>query len=319
VELKIPPEYMARKRVFLEQVMHTTLNGNPILLEKRAKELVAEATHPDAEFESIALAWESIGRSVIPIIRDLYKHSLPDTSFYAGRTGMRLLDNGGMDAVARHARDPQSKYRMAAIEELGYAVTLYGSGQTLKELLDDPDEEVRIAAYTGLRRRPHPAISRQIMDQDNLILDMVESNGPHLIYVQRLGQPVVAIFGSQTRCDPPAVFPDAERNDHRRLLTTIGAQTGSNHLTVVYKNKRTGQVSPQLKAPLAVGQLVKFLADSRQMDGKDFVSGLSVPYSEVLDILQAFCNHGTIAAKLMVEQGTARPEGSSEEDRPETE
>jgi flagellar basal body P-ring protein FlgI len=319
VDLKIPPEYKGRKRVFLEQVMHTTLNSNPVMLEKRAKDLVVEATHPDAEFETIALAWESIGRSVIPFIRDLYNHKLPETTYYAGRTGMRLLDNGGMEAVAKHARDPQSHYRMAAIEELGYAVTMYGAGQALKDLLDDPDEEVRIAAYIGLRRRPHPAVTRQVMDQDNLILDMVDSNGPHMIYVQRLDQPVIAVFGRQTRCAPPAIFPDPDRNDKRRLLTTIGAQTGSNHLTIVYKNKRTGQVSPQLKAPLDVGELVRFLADSRQMDGKEFVAGLSVPYSEVLDILQSFCGHGTIASRFVVEQGAGRPEGSSEEDRPESE
>jgi len=64
---------------------------------------------------------------------------------------------------------------------------------------------------------------------------------------------------------------------------------------------------------------VSFLADSRQMNGKTFVSGLAVPYSEVVDILQSLCKHGTIGARFVVEQGSYREDQSESQERPESE
>lgn len=320
VDLTIPDEFAERKRIFLEQVVHTTLNGNPALLEKRSKELAAEIVHPDAEFESIGLAWESIGKVALDDIRELYQHPMPETNYFAGRTGMRMGDNGGTDVVVRHAKDPQSRFRLQAIDELGYATNMHAAGEALRELTGDSNEEVRIRAYLGLRRRPHPSITRRVLDQDNLILDVIDSGGANLIYVQRLNQPVVAIFGTQMRCQPPVIFPDGQRNDKRRLLTTITAQQGDDHLTVLYKNKRTGANSPPLKAPLNVGELVAFLGDATQFSESGEVRGLAVPYSEIVDILNTFTRQGSIPGRFVTEEMTREEEeGRREEERPESE
>ncbi|MEE8386212.1 MAG: flagellar basal body P-ring protein FlgI, partial [Dehalococcoidia bacterium] len=62
VEITIPRAYRGRKRLFLEHVLHTTLNADPASLERRAIALADEITHPDAEFESVGVAWEAMGR-----------------------------------------------------------------------------------------------------------------------------------------------------------------------------------------------------------------------------------------------------------------
>lgn len=319
IDLTIPPEERDRLRVFLERVMHTTLNGSTPFLEQRATELSEEITDDDAEYETIAMAWEAIGKLSLPHVKPHYGSETPSISYYSGRTGMRLGDLEGMRAVAKHARDPQSPLRKAAIDDLGYATRMVGAGRALMKVLDDPDVDTRIQAYQALRRHQTPAITSTVLDQDNLILDVVESSGSFVVFVQRVGEPRVALFGPQMRCLPPAIFPDlVYRNDKRRYLTQISAQEGDADLTVFYTNKKNGQRSPKLKAPLNVVELVKFLGDRFDMNDAGEPTGLAVPYSEIVDILGAFCKCKSIPATFVTDEMAARKDEDSRE-RPESE
>ncbi len=311
IEVTIPQEFNDRKRVFLERVLHTTLNEHPAMLERRAKDLSEEMKDDQAEYESIGLAWEAIGKIALPVIREHYHDSKPDVSYFAGRTGLRLEDNDSVPIVGKHALDANSPHRLQAIDELGYATDMHSAGEQLRKLLDDPDEDIRIRAYLALRRRPHPAIESKVMDEDNFVLDVVDSHGPYLIYVQRLIEPRIAILGTQMKCVPPAVYP-GDRDDKRRLLTQISAKNGDEFLTVIYRNKRTKINSPTLEAPLQVGGLIRFLGNRFETDDEDRPTGLAVPYSEVVDILHAFCKSEAIPAHLVVEEATAREDSDIE-------
>ncbi len=311
VELDIPKEFQDRKRVFLERVMHTTLNDNPAILERRAEDLGQEITQEDAEYESIGLAWEAIGKLALPVIRQHYRDSKPEISYFSGRSGLRLEDKDSVAIVGKHAQDSNSVFRAQAIDELGYATNLHGAGEQLRKLLDDPDEDIRIRAYTALRRRPHPAIETKVMDEDNFVLDVVDSQGPFLIYVQRLIEPRVAVFGKQMKCVPPVLFP-GDRDDHRRFLTQISAASKDEFLSVIYRNKRMGVNSPTLQGPVNVGELIRFLGNRYATDDEGRPTGLAVPYSEVVDILHTFCKSGAIPAHLVVEEATAREESDTD-------
>jgi hypothetical protein len=91
VELTIPAAFNERKRVFLERVLHTTLQENQAMLERRAKDLGDEIKEEQAEYESIGLAWEAIGKVALPVIREHYHDSKPESNYYAARTGLRLM------------------------------------------------------------------------------------------------------------------------------------------------------------------------------------------------------------------------------------
>lgn len=305
IELSIPREYRDRKRHFLELVLHTTLNPSPGALEKRAKDLVKEIEHPDAEFDSIGVAWEAIGRIVLPYVREAYVHPLPAASYCAGRTGMRMGDNAGMEVVARHALAADSVFRPQAIDELGYATSVHGAGEYLRKLLDDPDTGTRIRAYKALRRRSHPAIETKVLFEDNLLLDVVDSQGPYLIYVQRSMVPRVAVFGKRMRCRPPAIYP-ADRRDDRFLHTQISAENDAEELTLICRNKRTGMVSPPLAAPFDVAPLLTFLGGAPVKNADGELQGLAVPYDELIDILYAFCKAGSIPAEFHAEDLTGQ-------------
>jgi hypothetical protein len=303
IDLTIPKEYKDRKQLFLEHVLHTMLNSSPGALEQRAKDLGVEIVHPDAEFESIGGAWEAIGRLALPQVREFYMHPLPATNFYSGRTGLRLGDNAGMEVVARHALDPASPFRDQAIEELGHATTMHGAGEYLRQLLDGPETSLRIRAYKALRHRTHPAIKSSVLFEDNLILDTVESSGPYLVYVQRSMAPRVAVFGAQVRCRPPVMFP-GDRRDDRFLHMQISAQADDDHLTIIFKNRHTGMISPPLSRPLEVVPLIRYLGDAPRKDAEGEPEGLAVPYDEIVDILHTFCGSGTIPADFQAEDLT---------------
>jgi len=319
IHLKIPSSMVRRKRLFLERVLHTSLQGNPTAVRKRTAMLLEEIEDPDANCGSIGLALEAIGKIALPEIRRLFEHESPRVAYFMGRTALRLEDRGGLEIVARRATDAGSEFRMEAIDELGWAYgasRMYAAGECLRKLVDDERTAVRIAAYRALSRRPHPAIATTVLDEDNLILDVVETSGPYLIYVQRSGAPRIALFGKNMRCKGPAMFP-GDREDGRTLLTQLSSPPDAGHLDLIYSNKRTGVISPRLEAPMGVADLVEFLGDApRREDGK--LIGYAVPYSEIVDVLSAFCEAKTIPATLILE-GIEKTEDDGSGQRGESE
>lgn len=314
VGLEFPFEYLQRKHFFLERVLHTSWKSNS---EKRIRELVDAFEEPEADYNAIGLALEAVGKIALPELKPLYSADSQTAGYFAARTGLRLEDRDALEIVGRHAKNAESPFRIEAINELGWARRLYGAGELLRKLLDDSDQTTRIQAYKALRRRPHPAITSKVLDQDNLILDIVDSKGPYLIYVQRTTAPRIAIFGRNMRCRLPAMFPGG-RDDGRRIITQLSANRGQKHLTYIYQNKRNGRISPKLRAPLKVAELIEFLGNSPETDEDGRRSGYAVPYSEIVDILSTFCETATISAQFVLEGLEDKRDGPSQE-REETE
>jgi hypothetical protein len=322
VDLHIPEKFLLHKRMFLERILFTTLSANEALLTQRTKDLAEAIVQPKAEYESIGLAWEAIGATCLPTVKELYTHATPEVSYFAGRTGMRLGDQRGMEVVAKHAREVGSELRNQAIDELGLATDMYSAGEHLRKLLDDHDANIRIRAYKALRQRPHKGIQSRVLYQDNLILDIVDSTGPFLIYVQRSMVPRIAVFGAQMSCKPPAIYP-GEKRDARRIQTQISAAEGADSLTVIYNNKRTRKNSPPLTVSLLVTDLIEFLGGTPVRDENGKFRGLGAPYSEIVDVLAMFCDPDTktIPATFVAEdlEGKEEVKDESERERKESE
>ncbi len=318
LELKIPAEFDNRRRFFLDRAVRTTTNGDPAFLQRRKADLLTEWKEPGADGEAIGLAMEAIGPIVVPDLRRLYDDESAEVSFFAARTGVRLEDREAVKAMALIAGDADNPFRMQAIETLGWAVKMYGAGEELRKLLSASETEARIEAYKALRRRRHSAIQTKVLDQDGLILDVVDSFGPYLIYVQRERTPRIAVFGRSAACRPPVMFPGG-RDDGRRVITQLSARPGDNALTFKYTNKRNGRISPSLSAPLEIVELIEFLGDApRKTDGGERV-GYAVPYSEIVDILSAFVRTKSLSAELVVEDLTGGLSTSPTNEREESE
>lgn len=304
IELTVPPEHRLRKKLFLDYVGHTTLISSDGFLEQRTKDLAAEIQQSDANFESIAVAWEAIGASTLPVVQSLYDNGLAPVRYYSGRTGMRMGDKAGMEVVARFAADESSVFRDQAIEELGFAIKMYAAGEHLRKLLDGSDVPTRIKAYRALRLHQHPCIRSKVLDEDNLILDIVDCKGPPLIYAQRTLAPRMAIFGTNLTCKTPAMYPNGEDRDWEARVQ-VSANANDKQLTILYKNRSNKKISPPMKVPTRVSELIAFLGGKPTQDSTGQFQGLAVPYSEILDLVVQFTKSGTIPAKLEVERATA--------------
>lgn len=304
IELTVPPEHRLRKKLFIDYVGHTTLISSDGFLEQRTKDLAAEIQQTDANYESIGVAWEAIGASTLPVVQTLYDHALAPVRYYSGRTGMRMGDKAGMEVVARFAADESSIFRDQAIEELGFAVKMYAAGEHLRKLLDDSDTQIRIKAYRALRLHQHPCIRSRVLDEDNLILDVIDCKGPPLIYAQRTLAPRLTIFGADLACKTPAMYPNGDDRDWEPRIQ-VSANRKDPNLTVIYKNRTNKKISPPMKVPARVSELLTFLGGKPTQDATGQFTGLAVPYCEILDVIVQFTESGTIPAKLEVERATA--------------
>jgi len=302
IELSIPPEHLLRKKLFLDMVNHTTIISSEGFLEQRTKDLADEIQHSEADYDGIATTWEAIGRSVLPTVQGLYDAGAAPVRFYAGRTGLRLGDKAGLEVVAKFARDESSVFRDQAIEELGYALKMYQAGEVLRGLLNDPENHVRIKAYRALRLHQHPCIQTTVLDEDNLILDVIDCKGPFLIYAQRTLAPRIAIFGASLSCKTPAMYPNGADRDWEPRVQITGDRKTKDRLTIIYKNRINGRISPAMEAPPNVGELIKFLGGRPVQDTNGRFTGLAVPYGEILDVLAQLTASGTIPAKLEIER-----------------
>ncbi|MCB9854004.1 MAG: flagellar basal body P-ring protein FlgI [Phycisphaerales bacterium] len=301
IELHIPHEMIADKRLFLERMLYTPLNSDPAFLDSRLEELINALESDTGNPNAIGLALEALGKPVIPKLAEALDSKSRDVHYYAARTLLRLGEREGAIGVGEHAAEDSGKYQIEAIEELGRADRVYAAGEQLRRLLDSDNNEARIAAYLALRVRPHPAIKSYVLDGDNLVLDVIDCHGKELIYAQQSGSPRLALFGKRMMCRPPAIFPGV-RSDSRNISSQLTADQGDRNLTLVYRNKRNGAISPPIKAPLGIPELVQFLGATPRKISDNEVRGFAIPYSEILDILSAFSETDAIRAEFIVEK-----------------
>ena len=314
IQLRVPHDYANRGPVFLDLLQHLYLNPNDAFAAKRATLLAREILDPDAPHLRISLAWECMGRTVIPIAQQLYTHQRPYVRFFAARTGIRLGDELAVDVLSSFAGNTQSKFSKPAIEVLGEPQHMYQATDALKPLLDHEDPRVRIAAYEAILGRYGDGITSKTIGKDNFTLDVVSSRGPGLIYARQSGEPRLAIFGTDLACTPPVFYV------HPGQAVTINAGESDTQLTVVRRTRFRKLTSPPMPVSFVVADLVRKLGDDPTGDS-DEERGLAMSYDQVIRVLHTLCANQVIDAKFIFDRpsitdvfGPMKPQGRPETD-----
>lgn len=293
IQLKVPPEFQGRTTRFIELAMHTPLNGNAAFLRRKAERLAEEISHPSAAYEDIALTWEAIGRTVTPIIRPIYAHSIVAASFYATRTGLRLGDEDAVAQMAKIAQSPGHPFRALAVEELA-ASGSRRAAEPLRAVLQDRDNRLRIKACRGLVRHRANGVTSERVGRDNFMLDVVDAPGAPMVHVNTTEIPRIVVFGPSTRLRPPLSY----KGD----LLTAAADSGDESVRLVRVNPRHGGVSPVLRASTKAADFVRFLGERPTEDLGGRVSGLGLTYSQVVAVLNQLSKDGSLGATLVIER-----------------
>jgi flagellar basal body P-ring protein FlgI len=314
IQLRVPDAYQGRGPEFLDLLQHLYLNPDESFASKRATLLAREILEPDAPHLRISLAWECMGRTVLPTVQSLYTHPRPHARFFAARTGLRLGDELAVDVLASFAKDMQSEFAKPAITVLGESEPMFQATDALKVLLDHEDPRVRVAAYEAIRGRYGSGITSKKVGTDNFTLDVVVSRGPGLIYARQEAEARLAIFGPDLACTPPVFYAHPDR------VVLINADETDTHLTVVRRTRFHNLVSPSMPVSFAVADLVRKLGDDPTGD-TDEERGLALSYDQVLRILHTFCTKETVIAKFIFDSpsitdvfGPIKPQGRPETD-----
>jgi hypothetical protein len=315
IRLRVPDEYARDPKRFIALVQHLYLPQGAGFGALRARELAEEVVKPDAPYEDIALAWEGIGRTVLPTISKLYSHEVAVVRYCAALAGLRLGDDVAIEVVADQARDARSPYRFDAICALGESRGVPRAARPLRMLLDDSDAAVRVAAYEALLERGDPEIETRRIGRDNFALDSVPSATEHLIYVKRSDDRRIAVFGSGVRCQPPLFWR------HPSGEVTVNAFEADTGVTVHCKDRRTGSLAPPRQVSFDVTELVGLLGSRPPRYPDDPNQGFGLDYGTVVQLIYELCDMRAIDARFMLERpsigemfGPLRPEG-----RPESE
>jgi len=295
VELRVPDEFQEDPFHFLALVRHLYVAERPGFLEERTLKLAEEILEPDAPHADIALAWEGIGRTVLPTVQKLYTSEQPHARFYAALTGLRLGDDVAVEVLDSVARDSGSDYRLTAIEEMARARRSHRAAGALRGLLDDPDPRIRVEAYEALLAREDRVIRSEPVGENNFVLDQVPSAAGNLVYVRRTGGQRIALFGTGLRCRPPVFYRDGNE------MITLSAAAGARELTVIRRTPFGNQQSPPLPAAQSLPELIHMLGDDPVPLSDSEVHGLAVDYSTLARALSELINAGAINAEFMLQ------------------
>ncbi len=289
VELNVPDPYANDPVTFLALLLHTRVDSPP------APEMALRYTRALREQPELAddLEWciQNVGRPALPYLRDLYDSPQAAPRLAALTAGARLSDPLAEPGLLDLAFNGQPALRTNAIELLGDMRPDPRVNARLRELLDAPQLDVRIAAYEALTKRFDSSVTRRIVG-DRFILDVVESEQP-MIYVTQQEQPRIALFGGDLDFPQPILVSGWSD----RLMLTSDAP--GDPVRVYYRDYRTDAVTTtSVSANLA--DYVRFLA--HEQTPEEPAPGLNLTYSETVGALFELARGGALPGPFVAEQ-----------------
>lgn len=295
INIAIPKDFADERTHFLSLLPHVYVRHDAAFVQDRCKKLAEELVRLNAPHAHVALGFEALGEEALPTLQTLYANKQDHASFFAAAAGINLNDPLAADVLARHAADSQCPFRFKAIEALGRAHNMRSALRPMRDLLNDEDPRVRIAAYRELAERGDVSMTTLPVGSDNFILDIVPSTRDPLIYVRRSGTRRIALMGDALACSPPLFYLSPDQ------LLLIQSAEGNDGIEVKRWTPKTRQPSPTLQLDGNVVELTKILGEDPGME-EGRVEGLGFDYTAVIHVLYKLCEQKSIRAAFMMEE-----------------
>ncbi len=257
------------------------LDDAPEFVVAKARELVEEAHKPGAKLTDISLCWEAMGPDALAIYQPLISDPDPNIAFAAARAAVFMGDEPSRLALLEMAADSTNPEQMEAVRTLGDLPSTPETRHMLRTLLDSDRAEARIEAYRILADSGEGIITHTI--GDNFFLDIVESDGPPMVYATTTGVPRLAIFGHDLTLETPLTFMAMDD----RL--SISSSDDSRLLTLFYRD-------PQRLQPIDVlshNDLVEILARLGG-EGPEPSDTFNFNFNDVVAIAQQLVSSGQV-------------------------
>ena len=290
IELTVPPSYAKRTGEFAELVRHSPLAvTNP---EQTAMAIRRSLLANPGGAGAASWRWQALGKRALPMIQDLYEYPEEQPRFAALNAGAKLNDMLAVPALMRMAKTSDSvTYRTQSIVLLGRMGTNPEIELGLRELLDDNDVDVRLAAFEALELRGDTHIISMPVGK-KFVLNICPSTHP-MIYVSQSGQPRIVIFDEDLEVKRPMTLYTWDG----RLI--IKGDEGNQLLEVFHRERMdlpavVDRVKPQ------VASLIGYFARRPTPDRPE--AGLNFSYSETISALHELWRLKYVACDFRAEQ-----------------
>lgn len=284
VQLTVPAQYRDRPTHFVQLVRHLSADRSPDAVPNYAQYLAEKLIEDPTRAESVRLAWEALGPAAGRVLERYYRHERIDVALAALHAGAALGDEtaaGPLQELASH-QDPA--VRMSVARSLRGLPRSTRGESALLTLLDDTEQDVRIAAYDTLVATGNPLVNRQeLLDDDGtlrMVIDLLPVGEP-LVYITQDRYPRLVIFGRDagfpapttaaiwdgrlriSRADDPAqparmLFQRPEIENGQRVMKSSAHDFYPSFATLAYvlAHHWTGDNDPQLGFNLTYGEAV---------------------------------------------------------------
>ncbi|MFM9994302.1 MAG: flagellar basal body P-ring protein FlgI [Phycisphaerales bacterium] len=327
VEVSVPSHYRDRAGEFLRLLLHTPIDQT--FPAERARQYTAALESQPALASSLTWCLEALGKPAIPFVRELYDAPEAAPRLAALRAGVGLNDPRAAASLKDLAQSGPPGLRTEAITLLGRLDAGPTVDLALRDMLAEPELDVRVAAYEALAERAEimelnrrrlgaqggmtPAafeatdigrLDRIALAGDTIqgvrrtpiegkfLLDAVPA-GDALIYITQQGTPKVTLFGGAIDLPRPML---ASVWSGRLMLT---ADSPTDDVRVYYRDAPTGR-SVTGKPGNTVWELVRFMARTPTPERPE--PGLGMSYSEVVGALYALQRAGALPAPFATEE-----------------
>ena len=283
--LSTPARFRMQEGKFFSLINATYLF--PSAQDKKMGELLTELS-AGASKQAAETGLEAIGIAAADKLSGLLNSPDEEVKFRASRCLLNMGDDRGLEGLRSIVFDKSSKYRIEAIEAIGFGARRNDASGILQRLLQDEDfNNIVLSAYKQLSRINDTAISRQVVGQ-KFFLDIAGQSSKQYIYVTRSGPPTIVLFGPALFCRVGTFVQSSDG------LITINAPENIDNIQVVRQlpNKQPVKIESKYN-----------LTDVLQTLGEPSNSlrrqGLNVSYDEIIAVIKELCNKQAVMAQFI--------------------
>lgn len=320
ITITVPKIYSDDPAEFLQLVRYTRVDQT--FPQEFAKRYVEELKNSPAMAPELSWCLQAVGKTAIPFLLPMYDYPELGPRMAALEAGAKLGDQRTTPRLIELAKSAPGSLRVEAIGLLARLPSNPNINVALRELINAPELEIRVAAYEALVRHRDLAISRATVGPDprmpRFIIESIPAEEP-LIYVTQQGLPRIVLFSPPSSGGIGFVKPMLVSMWSDRLI--FSAPDTSSKVRLRYLSSRTGQAIER-DAPENAFDLIRYLA--QRPTPEDPAPGLDMSYSEVVGAIYGLSSQGGLAAAFATEEDRLRAailqatRTASMADRPET-
>jgi len=298
ISIVVPPSFIDHPDEFVKILMHTQIYSRDN--ERAALSLLRWLRNNPLDAPDITWCWIAIGRAAVPVVQQLYNDSEIVLRLAALKSGAILNDPLTVSHLIEIAENPDNQIRLDAIALLGRMEHNIRVSAAMRQLLEDPRADIRLAAYDSMLKTNDPLVRRVPIGRfTGFDLYTVPSDYP-MIYVTQQKKPQLTVFGRNLLINRPILVTAwADRFILVGEMDETAEEKKASPLRLYYRDARTNEEFTKEPEPDLI-EFIKTLANDAGRNNKG--PGLGMVYSEVVSLLHTMYEQKAITAPIVLEQ-----------------